>query len=200
MSSFHNVYGLRDFEARFGPVVGSGPPTTTAKDILGDVYRDVLAETTAIVSHQWANGIKRSAVKGFFFAGPPGIGKTSLVWRIAYELRSRFGVPEAHAPRTDGVTVNGDDTVVMALIDGAEIARARYGESEERIREAFALAQSGFQRQGQRSVLLFDDVESIFMARGSDHAKEWHFSQDSVFFHAVDELDTSRTVICLTSN
>ena len=49
-------------------------------------------------------------------------------------------------------------------------------------------------------MLLFDDVESIFMARGSQHAKEWHFSQDSVFFHSIDELDTSRSTIVLTSN
>jgi chromosomal replication initiation ATPase DnaA len=38
------------------------------------------------------------------------------------------------------------------------------------------------------------------MARGSQHAKEWHFSQDSVFFHSIDELDTSRSTIVLTSN
>jgi AAA+ superfamily predicted ATPase len=38
------------------------------------------------------------------------------------------------------------------------------------------------------------------MARGSEHVKEWHFSQDSVFFHAVDELDTSRAVVVLTTN
>ena len=38
------------------------------------------------------------------------------------------------------------------------------------------------------------------MARGSQHAKEWHFSQDSVFFHSIDELDTSRATIVLTSN
>jgi hypothetical protein len=61
-------------------------------------------------------------------------------------------------------------------------------------------ARSGFTAAGQRSVLLFDDVESIFMARGSQHAKEWHFSQDSVFFHSIDDLDTSRSVIVLTSN
>src|SRR6185295_19403807 len=68
------------------------------------------------------------------------------------------------------------------------------------IRDIFMHAKAGFTAQRQRSVLLFDDVESIFMARGSGHAKEWHFSQDSVFFHSVDELDTSRTVIVLTSN
>jgi SpoVK/Ycf46/Vps4 family AAA+-type ATPase len=88
----------------------------------------------------------------------------------------------------------------MAFVDGGEISRSRYGESEERIRDIFLHAQSGFTEAGQRSVLLFDDVESIFMARGSQHAKEWHFSQDSVFFHAIDEVDTSRSIIVLTSN
>ena len=94
----------------------------------------------------------------------------------------------------------GEANVVMALVDGGEIARSRYGESEERILDLFAHAKAGFTATEQRSVILFDDVESVFMARGSSHVKEWHFSQDSVFFHAVDELDTSRSVVILTSN
>ena len=89
---------------------------------------------------------------------------------------------------------------MLAFIDGGEISRSRYGESEERIRDIFLHARSGFTAKGQRSVLLFDDVESIFMARGSQHAKEWHFSQDSVFFHSIDDLDTSQSTIVLTSN
>ena len=89
---------------------------------------------------------------------------------------------------------------MLAFIDGGEISRSRYGESEERIRDIFMHAKTGFTQAGQRSVLLFDDVESIFMSRGSEHAKEWHFSQDSVFFHSIDELDTTRSIIVLTSN
>jgi SpoVK/Ycf46/Vps4 family AAA+-type ATPase len=64
----------------------------------------------------------------------------------------------------------------------------------------FQRAQKGFTEPNQRTIVLFDDVESILMARGSSNAKEWHFSQDSVFFHMVDELDTSRTAVFLTSN
>ena len=107
--------------------------------------------------------------------------------RLAYELGCRFYSDD-------------EPPIVLAFVDGGEISRSRYGESEERIRDIFLHARSGFTAAGQRSVLLFDDVESIFMARGSQHAKEWHFSQDSVFFHSIDDLDTSRAMIVLTSN
>jgi SpoVK/Ycf46/Vps4 family AAA+-type ATPase len=186
-----NLYSLADLEQQFGRVVESDDGiVTTEHDLLGRSYRDLLAETVAIVAHQWASGVRRSAVKGFFLGGPPGVGKTTLARRVAYELCRRFTEPDGP----------GDRQVVLALIDGGEIARSRYGESEARIREVFSLAEKGFTEPEQRSIILFDDVESVLMARGSDNAKEWHFSQDSVFFHAVDNLDTSRTVVFLTSN
>ena len=157
------------------------------KDIVGRRYEDLLDELACIAEYQWRSGEPHGLIKGFLLSGPPGTGKTTIAKRLAYELGRRF---------------QAEDTppVVMAFVDGGEISRSRYGESEERIRDIFLHAKSGFTEAGQRSVLLFDDVESIFMARGSEHAKEWHFSQDSVFFHAIDDLDTSRATVVLTSN
>ena len=189
---FHGISTLADLQAQFGPPVEpDGALTRTANDLLGDFHRGILAETVEIVAHQWRQAVRRSAVKGFFLGGPPGVGKTVLARRAAYELALRYrdpARPEEESP------------VVLVLLDGAEIARARYGESEERIREVFRRAAQGFTEPDQRAVILFDDVESLLMKRGSDQAKEWHFSQDSVFFHAVDELDTSRAAVFLTSN
>jgi SpoVK/Ycf46/Vps4 family AAA+-type ATPase len=180
-----NVIPFEKLSLLFGGTDDAG--VVRGSEMVGDRYRDLLQEITAITEYQWRSGATRGLVKGFMLSGPPGTGKTTLAKRVAYELGRRFEADD-------------EPPVALAFVDGGEISRSRYGESEERIRDIFLHARSGFTAQGQRSVLLFDDVESIFMARGSQHAKEWHFSQDSVFFHSIDDLDTSRATIILTSN
>ena len=180
-----NVIPFEKLSLLFGGTDDTG--VVRGSEMVGDRYQDLLQEIAAITEYQWRSGTTRGLVKGFMLSGPPGTGKTTLAKRLAYELGRRFEAED-------------EPPIALAFIDGGEISRSRYGESEERIRDIFLHARSGFTAQGQRSVLLFDDVESIFMARGSQHAKEWHFSQDSVFFHSIDDLDTSRATIVLTSN
>ena len=183
--SSRNILSFKQLEEVFA---AAAPGSTTSHgDIVGQRYFDILGEVTEIVEHQWKTGMKQGLIKGFLLSGPPGTGKTTLARRLAFELGQRRRQRAESAP-------------VLVLIDGGEIARSRYGESEERIRDIFAHARAGFTMPEQHSVILFDDVESIFMARGSQHVKEWHFSQDSVFFHSVDDLDSSRSALVLTTN
>jgi hypothetical protein len=228
-----NLYRESRLREEFGPFSGGLGPDgieVTTQDIVGEMYRRVLAETTAIVAHQWRNEIVRSVLKGFLFYGGVGMGKTTMGRRLAYELSRIFGgnvVGHEHERHPEGgdlglpsKSVNlrnhGDglgherpagDDVVLVIVDGADIARGRYGDSEEQLQKLFRFAREG-EFHGhrheddpvRRTVLLFDDVESLFLNRSSGGAKEWHFSQNSVFFHAIDELDTAHTVVVLTTN
>ncbi len=132
--------------------------------------------------------------------GAVGVGKTTMVKRLSYELCRMMG--------DTGVSLERRNEVVMLLVDGADIARGRYGDTEEQLRDLFAYARDGqagaHHRHDEdpmrRTVVLFDDVESLFLTRGSSGAKEWHFSQNSVFFHNIDDLDTAHTIVALTTN
>jgi SpoVK/Ycf46/Vps4 family AAA+-type ATPase len=199
-----NLYDNGRLREQFGPFTEGGVsalPAHTERDLVGDRYRRILAETTRLVAHQWREHIERSAVKGFLFHGGVGVGKTTMGKRLAYELCRIFG--------SDGSVENPANEVVLVMVDGSDIARGRYGDSEERLAELFEYARDGESHghghrhaddPARRTVLLFDDVESLFMARSAGTAREWHFSQNSVFFHSIDELDTAHTIVVLTTN
>ena len=172
----------------------------TERELVGSRYREILRELTAIVSYQWKEHLERSALKGFLFHGGVGVGKTAMAKRLTYELCRRFG--------DNGIARRSSDEIVMVLVDGADIARGRYGDTEEQIRDIFKYARDG-QSGGhhrhdddpkRRTIVLFDDVESLFLTRNSSGAKEWHFSQNSIFFHSIDDLDTAHTAVILTTN
>jgi len=203
-----NLYDWERLAGTFGDFVAepsAAAPGRVAREMVGADYTRILTETTRLIGHQWREHIQDSAVKGFLFHGAVGVGKTTMAKRITYELARMFGADRE----------NAENEVVLVLVDGSDIARGRYGESEERLAELFEYAREGeshghrfgsdrgHRHEGdamRRTVLLFDDVESLFMTRSAGTAREWHFSQNSVFFHAIDELDTSHTAVVLTTN
>lgn len=215
-----NLYTYERLRQEFGSVCDASTfPARVEHELVGDPYRARLTEISKIVRYQWRKGVTQSSLKGFLFYGGVGVGKTTMAKRLAYEMCRVFDDHGADEPR--------DNEVVLVLIDGSDIARGRYGESEAQLRNLFDYARRGptaghtrnthehthDQAQGphghgsdeaarplRRTVLLFDDVESLLMSRSAAGAKEWHFSQNSVFFHNVDELDTAHTILVLTTN
>jgi AAA+ superfamily predicted ATPase len=197
-----DLYTFERLRGEFGPFAcepGDGLGRAE-RELLGSRYREMLRELTAIISYQWKEHLERSALKGFLFHGGVGVGKTAMAKRLTYELCRSFG--------DNGAASRGSDEIVMVLVDGADIARGRYGDTEEQIRDIFKYARDG-QSGGhhrhdddpkRRTIILFDDVESLFLTRNSSGAKEWHFSQNSIFFHSMDDLDTAHTAVILTTN
>lgn len=147
--------------------------TEDPTEIQGDEYQNIFYRCNNIIQTQFDKQLKDSPLKGFLFHGKPGTGKTFAARLLAKQT--------------------GSDLI---FVDGADVSHGIYGQSEKTIRDIFNEAQDG----DGTTIILFDDVESIFMERGADLVREWHFAQNSVFFHEVDNLDTSKAFLILTTN
>jgi SpoVK/Ycf46/Vps4 family AAA+-type ATPase len=197
-----DLYTFERLRDEFGPFAASETADglgRVERELIGSRYREMLSELTKIVGYQWKEHVERSALKGFLFHGGVGVGKTAMAKRMTYELCRKFG--------DNGMADRRKDEVVMVLVDGGDIARGRYGDTEEQLREIFKYARDGesgahHRRDDpkRRTVVLFDDVESLFLNRSASGAKEWHFSQNSIFFHSIDDLDTAHSAVILTTN
>lgn len=148
--------------------------TRIASDELRDDLKKIYSICTRIPRYQFHNGIS-DGLRGFLFSGPPGIGKTEVAKLVAK-----------------------DNGLKLFFVDGSEVARAPYGESEKRLKDIFNKARG--LKGNEHAVILFDDVESSIMARDAVLAREWHYALNSIFFHGVDEMDTSKAIVICTTN
>jgi len=139
-------------------------------ELRGKEFLNIFDNVYYIVKYQLDKCIKHG-IKGFIFYGDVGVGKTYCGKALAKELR-----------------------VPLYFIDGKDIARSAYGESENRINHLFHAATL------EKSIILIDDVESIFPKREWIKGQEWNVALSNVFFHEVDNLDTSKNCVILSTN
>ena len=140
-------------------------------DVIGEVYQKILNRVTKLISHHRSKHLQKG-IKGYIFHGDVGVGKTTVAKAIAHKL----GYP-------------------LIFIDGTDIARPLYGQAEMQISEAFNEAQ-----KMKRCIILIDDCESVFPARDFVKAESWHIAQNNVFFHELDQVDTTKLTVILTTN
>ena len=130
-------------------------------------------------------------IKGFVLAGPPGSGKTEAV-RIAF--RDLWQQQENQG--------EGGFTLRLFHVNPADINRAGVGDIEQNIRKVFTEAKkeptSG--TDSLRTIILFDDIETLLVNRTDSNAREWTRAANGVFFHELDRLPTNKVIVMATTN
>lgn len=114
--------------------------------------------------------------KGFLLYGSPGTGKSEIVKQVSKKVAEAY------------------PNVKIFFVDGADIASPKWGDAEKKLQSVFEMSNY------EKKIIIFDDIESLMMSRGADIAKEWHYSINSVLFHALDFLDPSTCVVLSTTN
>jgi SpoVK/Ycf46/Vps4 family AAA+-type ATPase len=124
--------------------------------------------------------------KGFILEGPPGSGKTEAVIEAGRRLWSDLG-------NQHGINVR------LFHVNSANINRSRVGEMESRLKQVFTSAQNTMDDY-TRTIILFDDIETLLVKRDDSRSQEWSRSLNGVFFHELDNLVTTKTMVIATTN
>jgi SpoVK/Ycf46/Vps4 family AAA+-type ATPase len=129
---------------------------------------------------------KNFPFKGFILEGPPGSGKTEAVIEAGRRLRRSLG--NRHSL-----------DVQLFHVNSSNINRARLGEAETRLQRVFTASQN-VMNDNIRTIILFDDIETLIVKRTHSKAQEWSRSLNGVFFHELDNLVTTKTMVIATTN
>ena len=118
--------------------------------------------------------------RGFLLEGPPGSGKTEIAKQVK-----------------DAVIklLKGAYNVELKFVDSASIAAPRWGDAESRLRNVFKSVHDNV-----KTIILFDDIDCLMLKRGSDVAREWHYSINALLFHELDSLDPHNVIVIATTN
>lgn len=158
--------------------------------LVGSWYINTYNKITKIIRYQNEQNI-RKGIRGFLFYGIPGTGKTALATEIGNYCARQFG----------GRTNPEEYKKYFQILDCSQLAHARYGETEAHIHQVFGTAEKAKQMGIKYQVLIFDDADGLFITRDYGQKLEaWYIGQINVFFHELDNMDTSDVCVILTTN
>ncbi len=140
--------------------------------------KEIADRITNVVRWLFRGAYPNVKLAGYLIYGKPGTGKTEIAKQVARQTKQSY-------PETK-----------ILFVDGSDIAAPRWGDAEKRIKAIFEVPK----QTEERRIIIFDDIESLLLSRSADIAKEWHFSINSVLFHSLDFLDTTKCVVLATTN
>lgn len=155
--------------------------------LIGTLHNEIGQKITKIFSIQKDQSIS-DGIKGFILYGPPGTGKSTIAKWIIYET----------AYQNDLLRFPDDQLYV--LLNLADIAKARFGETEDIIREKFEAAMRIAKSNGNFFIIVMDDVDGMFPTRSYKRLEAWYLGHLNVLFTELDKLETDKVGVIMTTN
>jgi len=154
--------------------------------LLGKFHNEICFKLVSLIKHQYENLIT-DGIRGVLFYGVPGNGKTTTAYKIVEKVFAEYGMGEQWQEH-------------MIFTDCGDLAHYRYGETEQKIKDVF---KRGYEKSKKIApvIYIFDDADGLFITRSWGIKLEaWYLGHLNVFFHQIDNLNTAKEFIILTTN
>jgi len=158
--------------------------------LVGDLHNSLCRKMSKIFSIQHGNYGKSisNGIRGFLLYGPPGTGKSTIAKAVIYDVVSENEL--SHFP----------DNQLYQLLNLADIAKAKFGETEDIIRKTFESAMKIAKETGGPFIIVLDDVDGMFPSRSYQKLDAWYLGHLNVLFTELDKLETDKVGIIMTTN
>lgn len=161
-------------------------------DLVGDLHTRLCQKISKIFSVQKGNYENARAVsngiRGFLLYGPPGTGKSTIARAVIYDTVVENGLE--HFP----------DEQLYSLLNLADLARSRFGETEDIIRTQFRRSMAIARETGGFFITVMDDVDGMFPSRSYQRLDAWYLGHLNVLFTELDDLETDKVGVIMTTN
>lgn len=160
--------------------------------IVGDYHNEILTKMRKIFYKQHINGISKG-IKGFILYGLPGTGKSTIAKAVVYEtIKMVFSEEE--------LLNKFSDNELYLILNLADLARSKFGETENIIKNVFENAMNKAKSMGSFFIIIMDDVDGMFPTRSYGKMDAWYLGHLNVLFTELDKIETDKVGVIMTTN
>jgi len=160
--------------------------------IVGDFHIEITSKMRKIFYHQHIKAIK-NGIKGFILYGIPGTGKSTIAKAVIYDT---INVVNTKKELLDKYS----DENFYLILNLADFARSKFGETENIIRDVFEKAMDCAKSLGTFYIIIMDDVDGMFPTRSYGKMDAWYLGHLNVLFTELDKIETDKVGVIMTTN